>query len=154
MPYPEMQKVGSFETNGGTMRSGSNSAPRSNVPYGGMGNYPPQQYYPNNPQYPGGVKMYDNRSQSPYQKPYQHNQPQGYQRNYQQQQGGTYYPPQGQGQSYGGYNQGGRQGGYQQPNRPYQQQYGYDYQQRGPQQPNYPQNQYPIQQQPYGYPNQ
>lgn len=79
MPYMEMQKVNSQDSNG-QVRSGSNSAPRSNIPpYNNreMGYQPQQPYYNNNQPYMNqGNKMggYENRSYSPHQnKPYSQN---------------------------------------------------------------------------------
>lgn len=93
------------------MRSNSNSASRSNPPYGnGMGYQSQQQpYYGGNQAYmgqQGGQKMggYDNRSHSPYQKSYSQNY--GNQRN-QYQQGGHYSQERGMGGGgYGGGNYG------------------------------------------------
>ncbi|KAI9549989.1 hypothetical protein GHT06_007517 [Daphnia sinensis] len=85
------------------MRSGSNSAPRTNVPFGtGMGYQQPQQpYYNGNQPYGNqGPKMgsYDNRSHSPY----HHNKP--YSQNYgnRPHHGGYYNGPQDRGSGYGG----------------------------------------------------
>jgi hypothetical protein len=65
-----MQKINSQDSNG-QMRSGSGSAPRSNIPYGGMGYQVQQPYYNGSHQYGinQGHKMsgYDNRAHSPYQ---------------------------------------------------------------------------------------
>lgn len=102
LPYMEMQKVSSQDSTG-QMRGGSNSAPRSNVPFGtGMGYQQPQQSYYNGIQPYGnqGPKMgsYDNRSHSPY----HHNKP--YSQNYgnRPHNGGYYNGPQDRGAGYGG----------------------------------------------------
>ncbi len=102
LPYMEMQKVSSQDSTG-QMRSGSNSAPRTNVPFGtGMGYQQPQQpYYNGNQSYGNqGPKMgsYDNRSHSPY----HHNK--AYSQNYgNRPHNGSYYNgPQDRGLGYGG----------------------------------------------------